>query len=258
MLINEFARFLPIQETAVTESYQAYRHFAVLVFVAILCGCSTRLPLDSISNDFAPIDLSSGLSTERVIFDEGSPWKYEIFYDWKTSAGLKITSSDVIHEINAATGFDEDQILPTNNVTESFWYWLPDLSSSVHYDTVANLDITARPSSVIILGLKPTVAIVIEKPTFYASRNRFVPFNGNYWSWSRIILKDGVADGVAVPSEGFGEHGPAAKLIVPSRGITSNIDITIDGLCDLGFIKVKWDRVIDNLDRHYLLFSFSE
>jgi hypothetical protein len=241
-----------------TGSHGGVRFLVVLSLVAISCGCSTRWPLDGIRNDFAPIDLSSGLSTERVISDEGSPWKYEIFYDWKTSTGSKINSSDVVREINAAMDFDEDQIFPTNNVADSFWYWLPDLSSSEHYDAIANLDITGRPSSVIVLGLKPTVAIVIERPTFYASRNRFVPFNGSYWSWNRIVLKDGIADGVAVPSEGFGEDGPAAKLIVPSRGIASDINIASDGVCDLGFIKVKWNRVIDDLDRHYLLFSFSE
>jgi hypothetical protein len=234
------------------------RFLVVLSLVAISCGCSARRSWPTTGDDFAPIDLSSGLSTERVISYEGSPWTSEIFYDWKTSAGSKITSGQVVREINAAMGFDEDQIFRTNNVAESFWYWLPNLSSGEHYDAVANLDIAARPSSAIILALKPTVALVIERPTFYASRNRLVPFNGSYWSWNRIVLKDGVADGVAVPSEGFGEDGPAAKLIVPARGIASDIDIASDGVCDLGFIKVKWNRVFDDLDRHYLLFSFSE
>lgn len=218
----------------------------------LLLGCGSQSVWES-SDAFSPINLSAGMATSRLILTSGSPAGFDVDYSWVGPSGTCVTSESVVNELNRFTNFDRDSDLVRALPEDSLWYWNPGFRAD-NLDQGSRGKIISRADTIIILSVRPTIALRIFRPTVYRAFNSVAPGGDIYWSWSRIVLRDGFADGCLVPSDEL----DVGQVLFPSANAVLPIDLSDEGDCDVGEYVLRWRKVNVEGGMSSYLFSFSE
>lgn len=191
------------------------RLFAAIcsVVAILLTGCvQKRL---AVSDEFAPISLCDNRPVARIAQISGYVEMADIEYRWRTQSGQVVHAEAVAREVLnflGTPGFEAG--LARQPASEASWYWSPDTSQTRLTDDQSTEPlVTARRDTVIILGLQPTVALRVERPTENSSTGSTFPWHRTeWWGWQRIMLPGGIADGRLVPTTSC----PSTDLPMPS------------------------------------------
>lgn len=196
------------------------------------------------SNQHAPIDLTGGQRVERVIVDRSTVNIARFDYGWLSHYGETTWSDDVVEEIENFLGVDTESNLTQISADAASWYWGPETARETHdFSGGSDGPVFSRKDTIVILGLHPTLALRIERPTEFAYHVGY-PWRDpkHYWGWGRFILSRGMADGVAIPIEQHDKAWPyKTEIIVPAIGFRESIDLSRGGVLRVESWSVKWD-----------------
>lgn len=232
---------------------------ACALVTALLAGCvHERLP---VSDEFAPICLRDNQPVTRIAELTGHIDNTNLEYRWRTKSLQTVESEVITGEILDFLGWTQWQAgLTRLPPREASWYWSPHLSEPEQAsDRNAEILVTTRPYTVIILGLQPTIAIRIDRPTENSSFGVTFPWhNTDWWGWSRIILTGGIADGRLVPTSNCPSDDIAlAEIVIPSLGVIAPIDLRESGSFDWGSGVATWECVVLRDGRSGVLFDLA-
>lgn len=228
--------------------------FAIYALSSAACFSSR---LES-SNQYAPIDLADGQQVQRIVVDKSTVNIARFDYGWISQDGRTTWSDDVVTEIDNFLGTDTESSLIQIPADKASWFWSPRVeTNSPHSAYGSDVLGFSRKDSIIILGLNPTVALRIERPTQFAYYVG-LPWHDPrpYWGWGRFILSRGIADSLAVPVGRCDEPWPyATEIIIPSIGFRRSIDLIQGGDLAIESCRFEWECVNISPDRFGVVFD---
>lgn len=214
------------------------------VFSALASYGCEKTSVVSTSPAHAPLDILNKSAVKRDVSFTTKVETVDFEYNWILEDGSRVSSGEVIREINQYLNYDKKYLNPRlHPAHEASWYWSP-LEAESNSEDQGQLYV--RDETVIIIGVNPTVCLVVQRPTEYRTSLGGSPRfdTTEWWGFARVMLSYGVADGNVLPLDECGRDWPYyTEIVIPAKDLALPIDLSQPGERILNGMQISWDYV---------------